>query len=137
MKKYSVLICILLLITIFAACSKVDNIDSVTTSTIATESVSTTIETTIKSTEKANLQKLKLQLPKRQKLRLPKEALLQLLKSPPKVQSHHQAEIIVNHQEVVHLQTIIQAEIQIIAHHHLQQVIIVMRVEHIIVSMLV
>lgn len=51
MKKYSVLICILLLITTFAACGKVDNIDSVTTSTIATESVSTTIETTIKSTE--------------------------------------------------------------------------------------
>ena len=51
MKKYSVLICILLLITIFAACGKVDNIDSVTTSTIATEGVSTTIETTIKSTE--------------------------------------------------------------------------------------
>lgn len=51
MKKYLILSCILLLITTFAACGKVDNIDSVTTSTIATESVSTTIETTIESTE--------------------------------------------------------------------------------------
>lgn len=52
MKKYVVLICMLLFTTIiFVACSKADNIDSVTTSTIVTKSVLTTIETTIKSTE--------------------------------------------------------------------------------------